>query len=83
MGSCWWPYNKAGYTQPPDFAPTGEARSAADTLARLIEQVFGYRPFPLELADVPLPDLRVESLHEPPTLLGALFADRGTLANLP
>ncbi|WP_375769407.1 hypothetical protein NR798_00575 [Archangium gephyra] len=68
---------------PPDFSPTGEARSAADTLVRLIEQVFGYRPFPLELADVPLPDLRIDSLHEPATLLGALFADRGTLANLP
>ncbi len=68
---------------PPDFSPTGEAKSAADTLARLIEQVFGYRPFPLELADVPLPDLRIDSLHEPATLLGALFADRGTLSNLP
>ncbi|WPB77118.1 hypothetical protein KYC5002_50090 [Archangium violaceum] len=66
-----------------DFAPTGEAKSSADTLARLIEQVFGYRPFPMELADVPLPELRVESLHESATLLGALFADRGTLANLP
>ncbi|MFY0562488.1 hypothetical protein ACN28E_01490 [Archangium lansingense] len=68
---------------PPDFSPTGEAKAAAGTLARLIEQVFGYRPFPLELADVPLPELRVESLYEPPTLLGAFFADRGTLANLP
>jgi hypothetical protein len=66
-----------------DFVPTGEAKPFADTLARLIEQVFGYRPFPLELADVPLPDLRVESLYEPPTLLGALIADRRTLANLP
>ena len=66
-----------------DFAPTGEAKSSADTLARLIEQVFGYRPFPLKLADVPLSDLRVESLYEPATLLGALFAARDTLANLP
>jgi len=68
---------------PPGFSPTGEAKSAADTLVRLIEQVFGYRPFPLELADIPLPDLRIDSLHEPATLLGALFADGGTLANLP
>jgi hypothetical protein len=66
-----------------DFTPIGEAKSSVDTLARLIEQVFGYRPFPLELADVPLPELRVESLYESATLLGALFADRGTLANLP
>ncbi|HYO65189.1 MAG TPA: hypothetical protein VEU33_03825 [Archangium sp.] len=66
-----------------DFTHTGEAKSSADTLARLIEQVFDYRPFPMELADVPLPELRVESLHESATLLGALFADRGTLANLP
>ncbi len=66
-----------------DFAPTGEAKAPADTLARLIEQVFGYRPFPLELADLPLPDLRVESLNEAPTLLGALFAARDSLANLP
>lgn len=65
------------------FEPSGEAKAYADTLARHIEQLFGYRPFPLELADIPLPDLRVESLYEPPTLLGALFASRDTLANLP
>lgn len=71
-------------TQPRlSFEPLGEAKAYADTLARHIEQVFGYRPFPLELADIPLPDLRVESLYEPPTLLGALFASRDTLANLP
>jgi hypothetical protein len=71
-------------TQPRlSFEPSGEAKPYADTLARHIEQVFGYRPFPLELADVPLPDLRVESLYESPTLLGALFASRDTLANLP
>ncbi|QRK10985.1 hypothetical protein JQX13_13485 [Archangium violaceum] len=65
------------------FVPTGDVKPFADTLARYIEQVFGYRPFPLELADVPLPELRVGSLDEPPTLLGALFAARGTLENLP
>lgn len=65
------------------FTPTGEVRAHADTVARHIEAVFGYRPFPLELADVPLPDLRVESLNEPPTLLSALFASRDRLANLP
>ncbi|WNG53448.1 hypothetical protein F0U59_00600 [Archangium gephyra] len=66
-----------------DFSPTGEAKSCADTLAQLLQRVFGYQPFPMELADVPLPELRVESLHESATLLGALFADRGALANLP
>lgn len=65
------------------FEPTGEARTHADTLARHIERVLGYRPFPLELADVPLPGLRVDFLHEPPTLLGALFNARDQLGNLP
>ncbi|PTL77013.1 hypothetical protein [Vitiosangium sp. GDMCC 1.1324] len=65
------------------FEPAGEAKPFADAMARLIEQSFDYRPFPLELADIPLPDLRVESLYEPPTLLGALFASRDTLDNLP
>jgi len=65
------------------FEPTGEARAHADTLARHIERVLGYRPFPLELADVPLPGLRVDFLHEPPTLLGALFDAREQLDNLP
>jgi hypothetical protein len=65
------------------FEPTGEARLHADTLARHIERVLGYRPFPMELADVPLPGLRVDFLHEPPTLLGALFDARDQLDNLP
>jgi hypothetical protein len=65
------------------FEPTGEARLHAETLARHIERVLGYRPFPLELADVPLPGLRVDFLHEPPTLLGALFDARDQLDNLP
>lgn len=65
------------------FEPTGEAKPYADELARLIERTFGYRPFPLELADIPLPELRVAFLYEQPTLLGALFAARDTLENLP
>jgi hypothetical protein len=65
------------------FEPTGEAKPYADELARLIERTFGYRPFPLELADIPLPELRVACLDEQPTLLGALFAARDTLENLP
>lgn len=66
-----------------DSAPGGEVKSSADRMVRLIEQVFGYQPFPLELADVPLPSLRIESLYEPPTLLSAFFASRDTLVNLP
>lgn len=65
------------------FEPTGEAQAHADTLARHIERVLGYQPFPLELADVPLPGLRVDFLYEPPTLLGALFEARDQLSNLP
>jgi hypothetical protein len=64
------------------FVPQDAERPYTDALSRLIEQHLGYRPFPLELADVPLPDIRVEFLHkEPPTLLTALFANY--LENLP
>jgi hypothetical protein len=63
--------------------PPSAAKPAADTLARLIEQVLGYRRFPLEFASVPLPELRVGFFNGegPPTLLDALFSDN--LANLP
>jgi hypothetical protein len=65
------------------FEPPSAAKPAADTLARLIEQVLGYQRFPLELASVPLPDLRVGFFNGegPPTLLDALFSDN--LAHLP
>lgn len=64
------------------FTPSNEEKPAAYTLARLIEHHLGYRPFPLELADVPLPDVRVGYLHtKPATLLTALFSD--DLENLP
>jgi hypothetical protein len=55
----------------------------ADTLASLIERVLGCRPFPMALAEVPLPDLRIGYFNEEraPTLLDALFSD--ALANLP
>ncbi|MBZ4421595.1 hypothetical protein [Myxococcus sp. RHSTA-1-4] len=64
------------------FVPQDSERPYASKLARLIEQHLGYRAFPLELADVPLPDIRVDFLHkEQPTLLTALFANR--LEDLP
>ncbi|HVG64391.1 MAG TPA: hypothetical protein VNA24_37865, partial [Hyalangium sp.] len=54
----------------------------ADIFAQLIEQHLGYRPFPLQLADVPLPDISVDFLHSnQPTLLTALFANH--LEDLP
>lgn len=65
------------------FEPPSAAKPAADSLARLIEQVLGYRRFPLEFAGTPLPDLRVGFFNGegPPTLLDAFFSD--DLANLP
>ncbi|WP_309889903.1 hypothetical protein [Archangium sp.] len=64
------------------FTPSGEEKLSAHTLARLIERHLGYRPFPLEWADVPLPEVRVGYLHtKPATLLTALFSD--DLENLP
>lgn len=64
------------------FVPEGAQRPHARTLARLIEEHLGYRAFPLELSNVPLPDIRVDFLHEEqPTLLNALFANR--LEDLP
>lgn len=58
-------------------------KADADSLARLVEQVLGCRPFPQPLARVPLPGLRVGFFNgEPlPTLLEALFSDH--LENLP
>ncbi|MFP2931403.1 hypothetical protein ACLESO_40700 [Pyxidicoccus sp. 3LG] len=58
-------------------------RLEADTLARLIEKVIGHRRFPLDLAHVPLPELRVGFFNGEghPTLLDALFSDN--LAHLP
>lgn len=46
-------------------------------------QELGYRAFPLSLASMPLPELRVGYFNEegPPTLLDALFSDN--LQNLP
>jgi hypothetical protein len=64
------------------FSLKGREKPYADTLAQLIEQYLGYRPFPLQLADVPLPDIVVDFLHtDPPTLLTALFANH--LEDLP
>jgi hypothetical protein len=65
------------------FEPVGDAKPYANELARHIERAFGYRPFPLDLADVSLTELRIDALYERPTLLGALFASRDALGNLP
>lgn len=66
----------------PSFAPQDAESPYASTLARLIEEHLGYRAFPLELSNVPLPEIRVDFLHgEQPTLLTALFANR--LEDLP
>lgn len=54
-----------------------------EKMAHHIEKVFGYQPFPLDLADVPLPDLRVGDVHGQPTLLSALLSDRNGLVSLP
>jgi hypothetical protein len=54
----------------------------ADRLARLFEQVWGARPFPLALADLPLSHLRIFHLNqEQPRLLNAFFLEQ--LDNLP
>lgn len=66
-----------------DVEPNRWTRPYEDKMAHHIERVFGYQPFPLDLADVPLPDLRVSDTHRQPTLLSALLADRNGLANLP
>jgi len=66
-----------------EFEPPSTLNPEADTLARLIEEVLGYRRFPIAFAGEPLPDLRVGFLNSegPPTLLEALFSD--SLAHLP
>lgn len=59
-----------------------EVRPQADTLSRLIESILGYRPFPLPLAEVAVPEIRVIYLKRAqPTLLTALLSDH--LENLP
>ncbi len=66
------------------LAPTGEGKDCADRLARHLERAFDYRPFPLELAEVTLPNLRIGHLNlesDRPTLLTALFGEN--LGNLP
>jgi hypothetical protein len=64
------------------FLPEGPERSYANLLAQLIEHHLSYRPFPLELANVQVPEIHVDFLHsEPPTLLTAFFANH--LEDLP
>lgn len=65
------------------FEATSQVQPQAEALSRLLEQHLGYRPFPLEFADVTLPEVRVGYRNSltPPSLLDALFSD--DLANLP
>jgi hypothetical protein len=54
--------------------PTEEMQPYADVLSRHVEHTLDYRPFPLELADVPVPDIRVPYLNgEQATLMNAFF----------
>jgi hypothetical protein len=54
--------------------PTQEMRPRAALLSQCIESTFGYQPFPLSLAEVRVPGIRVPYLlGEEPTLLNALF----------
>jgi len=66
------------------YKPADEARPCAEKLAQHIEKAFGYRPFPLELAYVSLPGLRIGHLNlesERPSLLNALIGEN--LGNVP
>ncbi|MCP3142248.1 hypothetical protein [Pyxidicoccus xibeiensis] len=68
------------------LAPGSGDKPQADRLGQQVEHVLGCRPFPLSLAQVPLPGLRIGQLNylsadPPPTLLDAFFMD--DLANLP
>jgi hypothetical protein len=65
------------------FEPTEEVREPTAQLAALVERVLGYQPFPLHLANVPVPGIRIDHVHmeREPTLLDALFDD--SLENLP
>lgn len=54
--------------------PTQEMRPQAELLSQCIERTFSYQPFPLNLAEVRVSDIRVPYLlGEEPTLLNALF----------
>jgi hypothetical protein len=64
------------------FVPIDEIQGYATQLAALVERVLGYQAFPLQLASVQVPDLRVAHLFgKDATLLDALFDS--DLANLP
>jgi hypothetical protein len=54
--------------------PTAEMQPTATLMAGLIERNLGHRPFPLALATLPVPGIRVPYLDAgEPTLLSALF----------
>lgn len=54
--------------------PTEEMQPTSSVMARVIEQKLGYRPFPPDFADIPVPDVRVPFLNfAPATLINAFF----------
>jgi hypothetical protein len=56
------------------FDPPEEARRHAEKLSSLVERILGHRPFPLQFAQVSLPDLRVShTFGQEATLLDAFF----------
>ena len=65
------------------FEPPATVRPEVNALAHLIDEVLGYRRFPLAFAGVSLPELRVGFFNGegPPTRLDALFSDN--LVHLP
>ncbi|MFP2925501.1 hypothetical protein ACLESO_09835 [Pyxidicoccus sp. 3LG] len=81
----WYPTRRA--SRPTlSLDPQEGTRHPAEALGHLAERVLNCRPFPLSLAHVPLPDLRIGQINHlsaepPPTLLDGFFMD--DLANLP
>jgi hypothetical protein len=73
-----------GHVSPPRLLlePAGEMRPHARKVADILERGLGHEPFPVELMDTPLEDLRIGFLAlEKPTLLHAFFSN--DLTNLP
>jgi len=65
------------------FEPPEEFRKPTSRLSALVARVLGYQAFPLHLANVPVPGIRVSYLEstQEPTLLTTLFENH--LENLP
>lgn len=56
------------------FEPPADAREHTITLAKLVERILGYQPFPRRFTDTLMPELRVGHIHgKEATLLDAFF----------